>query len=70
MSSNFYDTTGNDDTVRLLSNPLNNENFHSDETEDAQNQNSYCVKCSVSLSEVNTLSHDYLSNEHPVSMKL
>lgn len=70
MTAKYYDVPPNEDTVRLLSNPLNSENFQSDENEQSDdcktsNGNSnYCHSCSSATNgDVSNYSSAFIDNE-------
>ncbi|KAK6619939.1 hypothetical protein RUM44_006339 [Polyplax serrata] len=74
MSTRFYDTVGSDDTVRLLSNPLNNEGLQIEEVaEDVwlNNSTSDCSPCCPLLkNEASNVSLRYVDSDHPVQTSL
>ncbi|EEB11130.1 zinc transporter, putative [Pediculus humanus corporis] len=68
MSTRFYDIPNGDDTVRLLSNPLNNENLQVDEFEFSEearlNNSASCSGCCSSLpQETSNISINCLEND-------
>ena len=72
MSTRFYDIPNGDDTVRLLSNPLNNENLQVDEFEFSEearlNNSASCSGCCSSLpQETSNISINCLENDLSVS---
>lgn len=68
MTAKYYDVPGSEDTVRLLSNPLNSENFPSDEQEHSEenktNNGNYCETCnSASNGDITNFSSPFIDND-------
>lgn len=76
MTARYYDAVGSEDSVRLLSNPLNDDLLQSDEcehTDDIRTNNvnsNYCLTChsASSLDTVNP-TVGYVDNDHLVSQQ-